>query len=218
MIDGKLYCYVGSLRGLSDRLEHTSRIHVGSGSIQYGTRLHYKVFDELIASDSQRAGYSARSTSLVSDISLLWQDTASPGLQLHGMVEERLDNLSFKYRISSRYGALTISPGKFSKSLRRALHYKVGEKSPKSDVADWLPLSGGVYILVEGEGGADISDRCHLLRPMRSNLLGRCVAISGSRQLTALVKNDEELADFARFWDFQRKKRPDERVYYSLVS
>jgi hypothetical protein len=197
--NGQLYCYMESLRGLSDSLAHGSLIHAGSGSIQYGSRLYDNVFDEDTNSYAHEAAYPARNTNVVSDISVLWQDTTSPGLRLHGIVEENLDTLSFWYRVSSTHGATTVSPGKFLKDLEKALGYKADRKF-KSDDADSLPaLTGQSYILVEGEGRADKPDGHHLLLPMNSNTLGRCVAISRSPHPTALVRNHEELANLPGF-------------------
>ena len=218
--DGKLYCYVENLRELSDRFEQASLIHVGSGAIHFGTQLHSHVFDLQHNSD-QANGYPARNTTMTSDISVLNRDSASPDLQIEAVVEEKVSVLAFGYRVSSRLRSFMVLPGQFIHQLREARMYKWAKPMPDPKGLSWHPiLGGGSYILVEGEGWIDIAQSCHILRPLRANLLGRCVAISRSQQPVALVQNDEELVKFETIWFRQQYDRAhgDATRYYVLIS
>lgn len=217
--DGKLYCYIETLREPTDCIDRALLIHIGSGSIQYESRLHDAVFDQGSSRGTQ-SYYPARNVTTTENISVLAQDTSSTGLAVEAMVEDRADILSLWYRISSKRGTTAISPARLLMKLTDASHYLISEYDISADIRLWQPvLSGGVYTMAEGEGGVEHSLNCLLLRPLRSNLLGRCIAITKSEQRVALVKNDDQLVIFAKFWAFRKAHDAENTFpYYAIVS
>jgi hypothetical protein len=227
MSNGKLYCYVGGLQGLTDCYQRAATIHVGSGSIQYATKLHRAVFD--YTDRWGLLGYAARERSIVTETTALNRDTTTPRLKVKAMVEEGPDTLSFWYNVSSAAGSADISPRKLITRLHDARKYLRVVVAPQ--ILPRIPnpvLDTGHYVLVEGEGIVDLlrnrlTENAHMLRPLRDNLLGRVVAIYNSQQPTALVKSDEDLLSFAEYWagkfehdvgDFGSRSSD----YYALVS
>lgn len=122
--DGKICCFIDTVRELSDCYEQASVVHVGAGSIQVGYRLHYTVFDgQKDYTDYTQHGYSAQQAENLhyDEISTrLAQDTTSPGLQVTSVVHDSV-HLAFWYRFSpqsaSQPGEILISPGSFVKHL-----------------------------------------------------------------------------------------------------
>lgn len=227
MSNGKLYCYVESLQCLTDDYQRAATIHVGSGSIQYSSKLHRAVLDH---TDRWRLlGYPAREGSIVTDTTALNRDITTLRLKVKAMVEEGPETLSFWYSVSSAAGSAEISSRKLITRLHDARNYLrltfVPQILPRIPT---LVLDTGHYVLFEGEGMVEslryrLTEDTHIIRPLRKNLLGRVVAIYNSQQLTSLVKSGEELLAFAEYWagrfehnvgDFGT--RPAD--YYALVS
>lgn len=109
MSDGKIYCYIDTLRSLTNCPQQAAIVHVGSGGIQHSTRIHRAVFDEHGEWDMPLR-YPAGKSSVVSDTGGLSRDTTTPRLKVKAMVEERADTLSFLYNVSSVAGSAVISP------------------------------------------------------------------------------------------------------------
>ncbi|ETI22124.1 hypothetical protein G647_06196 [Cladophialophora carrionii CBS 160.54] len=122
------------------------------------------------------------------------------------MVQQRFDDLAFWYRASSEYGMITFSPTALVRCLisaRRYMqlpsaHYPSAAASPDDSIfGKWENYT------VEGEGipsEALEGVTCGLvLRPLRENTLGRCVAIARSWFEVFLIKNDEELDVFSQY-------------------
>ncbi|CAI6339208.1 unnamed protein product [Periconia digitata] len=220
--DGKIYCYTQLLEGLTDDPQEAFKIHVGSGQIEYLSRPYRAVYD---TSGQQEAflGSSARKVEVVESIDSLASDTTSPRIESQLVVDEEPTHLCVRHRISTDSGHTFISPSAFYEQLQNATCYKRLSRIPEHEHASWSAvLSGGFkYILVHGEGLVVRSRRCHMLRPHRGNLLGRCVALSRTKDHVALVKTDEDLKIFARYWarlrdeDLQSSKP---LTYFVLIS
>jgi len=198
--DGKIYCYIHPIEELTDSIERASLVHIGSGAIEYRTRHYRAIYDDFGESEPQPR-YPAEGAEVVDNIDYLAQDTTSDPIEAQVLVEERPNALYFRYQINSPSGRTLVAPSTLLEHLKMALAYKGKDKVHSFDMNSWLPvLRGFQYILVHGEGVVDESDKCHVLRPLRGNVLGRCVAISNTKKYAALIKTESELELFARFW------------------
>ena len=122
--DGKIYCFIDTVRELTDSYEQASIVHVGAGSIQVGYRLHYTVFDSPSDNTNSTRGYNAQYAAIPDDASIqseFARDTTSPDLRITCVVHDSL-YLACWYHLSpqqsSQQGEISISPGSF---LRRLL-------------------------------------------------------------------------------------------------
>jgi hypothetical protein len=219
--DGKLYCYTKLLEKLTDTMEEACKIHVGSGHIEYRTRLYPALYDTNGRSGSQ-VGYPAQRTEVVDTINSLKFDSTSNPIETHLVVEEEPTHLYLRHRISTNSGYMLIAPTVFFERLQKAIRYRFSDRLPTAARERWNSvLSGFQYILVHGEGLVNNSDRCHILRPLTGNVLGRCAAISRTESPMALVKTDDELELFARFWARRHGNITDFSKlvdYYVLIS
>ncbi|KIW22389.1 uncharacterized protein PV07_12279 [Cladophialophora immunda] len=216
--DGKIYLYVKTLEKLTDCAEQAMIVHVGSGSIEYDSRPYDAVYDLSSRSERQQY-YAARRTTVVDGIDKLDQDTSTVPLSLKAFAEEKADTLSFWYQVSSNSGTVTISPANLLQMLVGATRYLNGDflQTESDSKEGLLLLQSSQYILVEGEGGVEYSENCHLLRPHKSNQVARCVALCRSEQKVVLVKNQAQLIAFAKFFAHARAKKPS-TPYYAIVS
>ena len=119
--DGRVFCFIDTLQKLSDGYERASVIHVGSGSIQVGDRLHRTVFDARHHQNLHVGAYKMQEETFTrmqgesvyqKILHMLEQDTTSPVLFVKATVEDNIQ-LSFWYRLSSGRGDILISPGLF---------------------------------------------------------------------------------------------------------
>ena len=128
MTDGRVYCYVNALAGLSDRLEVASQIRVGVGSIQAKLRQYPCVLDLAHGSNIERLDASLHSHNyeIVNESlsSVCRTDTTSPRLASVALVEESA-HVVFWYRLSSELGSLDISPATSVDILCHANKYRV---------------------------------------------------------------------------------------------
>ncbi|KIW31567.1 uncharacterized protein PV07_03203 [Cladophialophora immunda] len=209
--DGAMFYYVETLREPTDRIEHATRIHVGAGSIQCGSKLYNFVSGRIPIEAVHR--YPAHHVTRNGPIDLLNQDTTSPELALQAMVRKSIGSLAFWYRVSCRQGKMTFSPSRLVEKLAEARAYLLPLDNPYSGPEGRSILDGKECVMVHGEGRAPpLHENEVILRPLRSNLLGRCVVIASSEgQYIALVKNDDEFAGFKRFW-LSRIKENDSRL------
>ena len=131
--DGRLYCFIDPVQGLSDRYERASVVNVGAGSIQVGNRLSHQVYDgDLEVERALGNSYQTRQVTRLdrSIPDLLCEDTTSPDLRVEVIVDDCV-HLAFSYRLSSSRGTIIISPGKFvTVSLSRAASFKAGVYCP----------------------------------------------------------------------------------------
>ena len=123
--DGKVYCFIDTLQGLSDSFEKASVIHVGARSIQAGNQLHERVYDPHRPSETHSLLYQAECVQLVEKgLCPFAEDSTSRDLSMKAAVEESV-HLSFWYHVSSKLGATLISPGSFVQNrLREAVAFK----------------------------------------------------------------------------------------------
>ena len=204
--DGKIYCFIDAVCELSDRYERASIVHVGAGSIQVGDRLHYTVFDEPTPHPSSHNGYPGYPCQSIESCgpdeirTVLTQDTTSPDLRVEAVVSQSVD-LSFWYRLSSRRGEITISPGSFVNDyLASAILFKtkIGQGPSVVNLEDkeWK------MSIVRGEGVLPSSHHANMdifLRPHCGNRLGRCAALVTSPSQTAIITCEQDVEDFIRF-------------------
>lgn len=204
--DGKIYCFVDSVRELSDCYKTASIVHIGVGTIQFGDRLHYSIFDE---SRSAKAGYETLRLTAFHGATPegLALDTTSPELKVEAMVEERR-KLTFWYRLYSRRGNILISPGVFVDDLKGANQFRDYWKSLYQHHLSGGYESGDIagrsleILTAQGEGtlpnGYKIGSGGIIVRPHHNNTLGRCAAIALSPRPKALINKPEDLDHFAR--------------------
>jgi hypothetical protein len=219
--DGKVYCYIDALRALTDVDYQSSLVHVGSGCIEYSSRLRSVVYDQESSGEVQY--YPARRVDNVTSTEGLGSDTSTQGFSVEARVADVTDVLSFWYLISSRAGITTISPAKLTKRLGEATSYLRAPLVGNIASNYWRSLLEGhrMYVIAEGEGDLHMVEQSLVLRPLRNNLVGRCVSIYKSRQPVALVRNDAELENFAKWWWQHRQaneEHPDRIKYHALVS
>ncbi|EXJ58906.1 hypothetical protein A1O7_06336 [Cladophialophora yegresii CBS 114405] len=204
--DGNIFAYMGTLEKATDSVEEAVLIHVGVGAIQHGPAV-YRTLSGIVPLES-RQEYPVRHNRPTNGLADLNQDTTSRDLRLHAMVQQRFDGLTFWYRASSEHGMTTFSPLDMVERLIVARSYLrlVAERYPSVGVSRDDSIFGERYkYVVEGEGVVssvlELMERgVFLLRPVRNNTLGRCVAIARSRFAVFLVKNDEELDIFFQYW------------------
>ena len=218
--DGKVYCFIDTLQGLSDSFAKASMIHVGAGSIQAGNRLHDRVYDRDESREHHSSACQAQHVKLVAkNLCPFTEDSTSTDLSIKAAVEESV-RLSFWYHISSKLGATFIAPGSFVQfQLREAVAFKLGTPMRKSDptYGDESVNNDQYFSVIHGEGLApkDYSTRI-ILRPHYGNVLGRCVALMTSSRPVALLSCDSDFSQFMEFWDHETKVNPQPR--YTLIS
>ncbi|OCT51933.1 hypothetical protein CLCR_08035 [Cladophialophora carrionii] len=202
--DGNVFAYMGTLEKATDSVEEAVLIYVGAGAIQHGPAV-YRTVSGLVPYESYQE-YPVRHTRPTNGLADLNQDTTSRDLRLYAMVQERFDGLAFWYRASSEYGMITFSPTALVDRLisaRRYLqlpsaHYPSAASSPDDSIfGKWEKCT------VEGEGimleALEGVTGGLVLRPLRENTLGRCVAIARSWAEVFLIKNGEELDVFSQY-------------------
>ena len=221
--DGKVYCFIDTLQGLSDSFEKASMIHVGAGSIQAGNRLHERVYDHDPSREHHSIVYQAQSVQQVEkNLCPFAEDSTSPDLSINAAVEESV-RLSFWYRISSKLGVTLIPPGSFVQiQLREAIAFKIRSypKTRSPDHSEQRVVHDQYFSVIYGEGLApqDYSTRI-ILRPHRGNVLGRCIALKTSSTPVALLGSESDLSQFMEFWDHKTKTdTPLGPMRYTLIS
>jgi hypothetical protein len=219
--DGKLYCYSQLIEGLTDNIRTATQIHVGSGQMEYRSRI-YRVLYDRSGQAEHEPGYPAQHTELVDSIDCLGCDTTSSPITSEVVIVETPNHLYLRHQVNTISGQVLVNPVIFLEQLRAALAYRCSERVPASDSMRWnAVLQGHQYILTKGEGLVDIADKCHMLRPLQGNILGRCVAISKSQSPVALVQSRQELDIFARYWcrDYDERTLMRAKLqYYVLIS
>ena len=225
--DGKVYCFIDTLLDLSDSFKKATMIHVGAGSIQAGNHLHETVYDR----DQPREHHSTvygivyqaqRVQHLEKNLCPFAEDSTSPDLSIKAAVEESV-RLSFWYHISSKVGAIFISPGSFVQNqLKEAIAFKIGSypKTRNPDHSEQTVDHDQYLSVIYGEGLApkDYSTRL-ILRPHRGNVLGRCIALKTSSTPVALLGSESDLLQFMEFWDHKTKNNSQfGSARYTLIS
>ena len=211
---GNIFCYIETVREPTDCTSKALRIHVGAGSIQYDSRLYDRVSGR-VPSEAQRS-YDAHSGVSTGEIRVLHLDTASPQLSLDTVVQERLSNIAFWYRISSKCGTMTFSPTTLEARLVAACEYRLWSGGSCPDPHKWkFVLRNSEHLTVYGEGVVASKETRSLehfvLRPLRSNTLGHCAAVACSVNAIALITDDNELLLFAKYWATMRAEREIDR-------
>ncbi|CAN9448340.1 unnamed protein product, partial [Alternaria alternata] len=191
--DGKLYCYSKLLEELTDNIRDATKIHIGSGQMTYRSRTHRVLYDTS-GHREHEPGYPASKTELVSSTDCLTQDTTSETINSEFVVVETPTHLYLRHQITTNLGQFWITPTLLLKQLHAAIAYHNCERIPLSDNGRWgAVLQGHTYIKVQGEGLVDAPNKCHMLRPLHGNILGRCVAIAMTKSPMALVKSRQDL-------------------------
>ena len=221
--DGKVYCFIDTLQGLSDSFEKASIIHVGAGSIESGNRLHKRVYDYKRPRAARSLVYQAQSVRLVEKgLCPLAEDFTSPDLSIQATVEESI-RLSFWYHISSKLGATLISPGSFVQDqLRRAVAFKTRSSLETKPSGRWeeTVVYDQYYSVIYGEGLPPKKYSTSIvLRPHRNNVLGRCVALMTTPTPVALLGSQSDLFHFLNRWDEMKKTNAQSApLHYTLIS
>lgn len=221
--DGKVYCFIDTLQGLSDSFEKASIIHVGAGSIQAGNRLRERVNDPYRPSETHSIVYKAERVQLVEKgLCPFAEDSTSPDLSVKAAVEESV-HLSFWYHVSSKFGTTVISPGSFVQHrLREAVAFKLRsyQETITPDHSEEIVNHDQYYSVIYGEGLAPshYSTRI-ILRPHRGNVLGRCIALMTSSTPVALLGCESDLSQLFKFWDHKTKTDSlPAALRYTLIS
>ena len=203
MSDGKVYCYVSAMRGLSDRLEQASRIHVGAGGICANSHYYDCTYDKTELENLPRQ-WPQHTASKLLDITELFQDTTSPGLRSRAVVEEGA-RLIFWFEMEKDTNRIIVSPGDLILRLAEALMYKYPYPRKKIHVPVdfWMQYPSKTLV---GEGPIDwdlVQGTELLIRPHQGNLLGRIVALytSGFTWMynAILIDNEDDLKQFAEY-------------------
>lgn len=219
--DGKLYCYSRLVEGLTDNIQVASQIHVGSGQMEYRSRIHQALLDN-DGRGQHEAGYPARSTQVVDSTAFLGRDTTSSPISSEVVIVETPAHLYLRHRVNTASGYIEIIPTLFLQRLQEAMEYQHCTRISLSNSTRWnAVLQGHQYIVVEGEGLVEVSHQCHVLRPLQGNILGSCAAIAKTQCAVALVRDQKDLELFARFWCMQHDKRKNINmglIYYVLIS
>ena len=218
--DGKVYCFIDTLQGLSDSFVKASMIHVGAGSIQAGNRLHDRVYDRDEIGGHYSCAYQAQHVKLVAkNLCPFTEDSTSTDLSITAAIEESV-RLSFWYHISSKLGATFIEPGFFVQyRLREAFAFKIrySLKTRYSKYSKETVDHDQYFSVIHGEGltPKDCSTRI-ILRPHHCNVLGRCVALMTSSTPVALLGCDSDFAQFMEYWEYEAYNHS--RPRYTLIS
>ncbi|KAF2248320.1 hypothetical protein BU26DRAFT_506043 [Trematosphaeria pertusa] len=117
--DGKLYCYIQPLEELTDNIQTASKIHVGSGPIEYRAR-NYPALHDKIWEDESRPLYPTRRTELVDDISYLKHDTTINPITVQLVIEEKPPTLGWR------------RAGKRPRGIRQAQSYAAAAEGERS--------------------------------------------------------------------------------------
>ncbi|KAJ0414778.1 hypothetical protein BJY00DRAFT_294449 [Aspergillus carlsbadensis] len=191
-----VYCFLGSLAGLSMDYNRSAMVHVGSGVIECRSRLREWVFDrhEGVA-PSTDPGYPPEEISQTTELSALQADLSSPSLTVEAVVEDTL-HLVFYYRISSPRGWVFISPANFAVyTLGPIAEIAAGPNGLSGHTPNpATPVKDLTYSVARGEGKVANSQTGVILRPHKGNLLAQCIAASWFPQRTVFVTSDEELS------------------------
>ena len=228
--DGKVYCFIETVRELSDHFERASVVNVGAGSIQVESRLHNRILDGQGHMEALSDYEAFRVGTYRDNIpAIMTHDTTSPELRAEAVVEDSI-NLSFWYRLSSKHGQTVISPGKFINNLQTAIGYAVyaqpqswddkpcTDSTSASDVASCQDIT-----VVDGEGLLARQFQAPsniVIRPHCGNMLGRCVALVNStrtvamlNETIAMLNKDEDLVQFARAINARRARSGKEEMW-----
>ena len=227
--DGKVYCYVNTMRGLTDRLQKASRIHVGAGSICVNSRHYDFTCDRPLAVFPNQ--WLQTPVRELLDISEFFQDTTSPGLRFQAMVEEGA-RLTFWYQIENKVNHVVVSPVNLIFHLTKALHFKFRYYGRRATVPVDFWKKHTSFVII-GEGiilTGELKERSFLFRPHRGNLLGRIAALYSTLdnptfRNASLIYNEDDLMRFAEYLsqhEFEQRQRPNQGDWwdhtYSLIS
>ncbi|KGO45929.1 hypothetical protein PEX2_038310 [Penicillium expansum] len=205
--NGGLYCYLNSLSDLSLDYAANSKLCVGSGSIEYRSRVHDWIFDKRASTDRVDLNYPPQRFTKTRDLSVLNTDTSSSSLLLEGVVEDDF-HLVFYYRLSSTTGKRFISPASFvNRCLQPMTALKARSMLSNLPKSQWEPiLNDSVHIVAHGEGKLLVHEAGLILRPHKDNTLGQCIALSWYPGQSALVTNDSELDAFIGWYAKEAKQ------------
>lgn len=221
MSDGKVYCYIDTVQNLSDRFEKASTIHVGTGSIQAGNRLHYTVFDGKRYDEKSRFRYPARKVEIVEKgRSPFAEDFTTSDLRIEAVVEESV-RLAFSYRISSTAGEIHIPPGYFVKErLANAMEFKTKELPASIMSNHATDIMDEYFSVIHGEGVIPQQRNTRIIvRPHRGNILGRCVALMTSSLPVAMLNSESDLSTFTKLWVMEDAIKSETKLlHYTLIS
>ena len=193
--DGKIYCYIRALTGLSDDFNSFSQIHVGVGSIYSGSRPYSLILDKAYAG---KAGtrYNWPPIEECTGFSSLWDDT-SPQLELRAFAQEST-HLRFWYTISGPGREVSFSPIQISRKISRALAWSGASESCRQVArSKFLPTKfhEQTCLKVCGEGRLQpgMSAGRFVLRPHSGHVLGKCVVLALTETPVFLIRTKEEL-------------------------
>ena len=193
--DGRIYCYIRALTGLSDDFNSISQIHVGAGSIYSGSRPYSLILDKAYASKAETR-YNWPPIEECTGFSSLWEDT-SPPLTLRAFAQEST-HLRFWYTISGNGREVSFSPIEISRKISRALAWS-GASEPCRQVARSKFLPTTFYeqtcLKVCGEGKLQpgMNAGRFVLRPHSGHVLGKCVVLALTETPVFLIRTKEEL-------------------------
>ena len=222
--DGKIYCYVNTMRHLSDRLEQASRVHVGVGGIYTNSR-HYDFTCDKISPGFPKQWRINTERKLL-DIAELFQDTTSPTLRVQAAVEEGA-RLTFWYQIENEENHVVISPVDLITRLARALPHRCQHlrKEVKAPIKSWTESPSTLFV---GEGMAWMRPKIRFaVRPHKGNLLGRIIALYSSNQASFseafLIDHEDDLVQFAEYLssraDSEQRNEPGTWFFrFALIS
>ncbi|KAJ5210635.1 hypothetical protein N7491_010442 [Penicillium cf. griseofulvum] len=208
--NGTLYCYLNSISYLSLDYAASSKLCVGSGSVEYHSRIHNWSFDKKSSTDKVELSYPLQQFTKTRDLSVLNTDTSSSSLLMEAVVEDDL-NLVFYYRLSSATGKRFISPVSFvNRCLQPIALLKVQSMLSSLPKSQWEPvLNDSVHVVAEGEGNLLVHESGLVLRPHKNITLGQCIALSWHLGQSALVTNDSELDAFIGWYAKEAKYNLD---------
>ena len=197
--NGKIYCYVNTMRGLSDRLEQASRIHVGVGGICTNSR-HYDFTCDKISPELPFQWRINTERKLL-DIAELFQDTTSPSLRIQAAVEEGA-RLTFWYQAENEDSHVIRSPVDLITRLASALPPRCQylRKEVKSPINFWTEYPS-TLLVGKGRKITCYGKERFILRPHKGNPLGRITALysinrNGFNVEAVLIDNEVDLEHF----------------------
>ena len=193
--DGKIYCYIHTLREVSEQVETMYQIHVGAGSI-YSNHRPYTVILDKDHSAKTNMKYNWPSVEECTGFSSLWQDTSSH-LTLRAFAEES-DQLRFWYTIFGNGRDISFSPGQFFKNICKATQWR-GYYLANHKIMDSISLPPYTYeqtcLIVCGEGRLQpgLDSENIVLRPHQGNTLGKCVVLTLMDGRISLLRSKDDL-------------------------
>lgn len=203
---GAIYCYMDTVKNVTDKVEQAYRVHVGAGTINLGSEHRDQILDGQHNRDTST--YPAQEFVFDDGFTNLFSDTTSPNLRMKSVVGEGV-NISFWYEFSNGKYYTQVSPAALADKLFEASRHRVLMRS-NSKWQISVRLIEDKQLRVIGEGccqtfGLDDLDFNIVLRPHHGNLLGRIVSLiqTGKRGhrtfANFLVDNKDDLAR-AKLW------------------